>query len=436
MEVLKELFLNNTTHLHHLHHPQTSKLPALKTPDILAKPPPYRNPTPYKISVLTLVCDLNANLDINRRMLLETIRRFTLTKQELQSLKPGIIDIQYRTLYYGNRNFEMKKTKETQFGNQCTIRILDKNQHIINIKLFNNGVMEFTGIKSINQAQYPVSLIIECLHALKKQSEICESISDANKEANRGRGTPSIVKKRNQVLKYIEARPLTPVDTRTRQYFCNVFKKRNTLTFITKHLEQKDIFRLSLVCKFFWKLFSHRNTKFWEFMHYKLNRVNELQHPTILNTRINTTTLQQHIKNVTIKHDFFITKMSTYKPGLLMTSTTSQPIKLANQNIEMINSNFSTGFNIDQKKLTKLLQKQYPKMNISYEPDDKYHGIKIYWTHQASGVTIFISIFRTGSVLISGPKNEAQLIDAYKFINKHLREFYNEIWVPDDNAEK
>jgi hypothetical protein len=106
----------------------------------------------------------------------------------------------------------------------------------------------------------------------------------------------------------------------------------------------------------------------------------------------------------------------------------------------MINSDLSINHNINLKKMSKLLKKL--GMFNSYDPDD-YPGVltKYYYnpTNVVQGICnctphcsskeknssctkITISIFRPGSIIITGPRNTTQLMLAHDLIIKILKE--------------
>ena len=125
-----------------------------------------------------------------------------------------------------------------------------------------------------------------------------------------------------------------------------------------------------------------------------------------------------------------------------------------NWNIVMINSDFSCNFKIRREKLYEILDSRYGLV-VNYESDN-YPGVKtsFYWNErdpQRSGVCkckvgktcsgkgtgtlepedtcrkITISIFQSGKIIITGARNLQQIDDAYQFISKILRLYYDNI---------
>lgn len=125
-----------------------------------------------------------------------------------------------------------------------------------------------------------------------------------------------------------------------------------------------------------------------------------------------------------------------------------------NWNIVMINSDFSCNFKIRREKLYEILDSRYGLV-VNYESDN-YPGVKtsFYWSERdpmRSGVCkckvgktcsgkgtgtleqddtcrkITISIFQSGKIIITGARNLQQIDDAYQFISKILRLYYDNI---------
>ena len=442
MKLLRRLFLDSPSpSLESLE----LKLPNITSPDAIGKRPPYRNPTPYTISVLTLLCNLGANLDINSRVFFESVSNHTLSLSDLDEnydCLPGILDIQHKSLSSGCKSFGEKKNKSDRgntFNNGCTMRMLfeddqrNEGYNIINVKLFNNGTLHFTGVKSIEEGRMCVKIIVERLDRLRKLSKVHEQLIDFYNGDNAVTLTNHRIRD-NDIATQCSKDYKNSVD---------IFSLKKVLLQLTSHLKQKDIFKLSLTCKFFAYIYSSNNSHFWKAIISNKFDYLHISHPTLRNHVIDYNHFNSYVPKINFKQDYFNRCIGNYnyKPIVLFTGTTDETIQMDNESIEMINSNFNTHFFINQRKLTKLLQKNYPLLNSSYEPSDKYHGIKVYWPHPdtvndngdtSNIVYIFISIFRTGSIIMSGAKTEGQLNDAYKFINIIIKKYYSQIWIPNE----
>ena len=125
--------------------------------------------------------------------------------------------------------------------------------------------------------------------------------------------------------------------------------------------------------------------------------------------------------------------------------------KISNYRITMINSDFNTNFKIDLLKFLYILNTTEKELFTKFNPE-KYRGLIIgfYWNTDkpfqdgkcickskcnGKGVgygdggckKVTISIFKSGSIIITGGRTEQQIIDAYTKINTLLKEHYCEI---------
>jgi hypothetical protein len=119
--------------------------------------------------------------------------------------------------------------------------------------------------------------------------------------------------------------------------------------------------------------------------------------------------------------------------------------------IIMINSDFNTKFKIDLIKLLNILNSNEKELFTKFNPE-KYRGLIIgfYWNKRKdvqNGICtchcrcngkgngegegkckkITISIFKSGSVIITGGRMIKQLEDSYKFINNIFKEHFKDI---------
>lgn len=130
--------------------------------------------------------------------------------------------------------------------------------------------------------------------------------------------------------------------------------------------------------------------------------------------------------------------------------------KLHNIKIELINSDFTTNFMINNTKLNHIVKNKY-KAFSSYEPND-YPGVKnkFFWnannkTNQGKCmcepkcvergkksicVQITISVFQSGSVIITGAKSIQQIKDAYYYINTIFKDNYDQIHCKQKHSDK
>jgi len=126
-------------------------------------------------------------------------------------------------------------------------------------------------------------------------------------------------------------------------------------------------------------------------------------------------------------------------------------LEIINYKITMINSDFNTNFKIDLLKLLNILNINKKELFTKFNPE-KYRGLIIgyYWntdnelqegkchckgkcngkgngTGPSQCKKITISIFKSGSIIITGGRLVKQIQDAYYFINNILKENYKDI---------
>ena len=126
-------------------------------------------------------------------------------------------------------------------------------------------------------------------------------------------------------------------------------------------------------------------------------------------------------------------------------------LQIVNYKITMINSDFDTNFKIDLLKLLNILNTKDKELFTKFNPE-KYRGLIIgyYWNTDkkiqdgkclcknkcnGKGIgygdgeckKITISIFKSGSIIITGGRLIKQIEDAYQSINNILKENYHDI---------
>jgi hypothetical protein len=106
-------------------------------------------------------------------------------------------------------------------------------------------------------------------------------------------------------------------------------------------------------------------------------------------------------------------------------------VKLLNVNVEMINSDFETFFNIDQVQLTEILRNSPYNLFVKFDPLN-YPGVNIKYNCTEpidNQKECSILVFRTGQVIITGATCETHLKNAYDFINGIFKQYYNVLCV-------
>lgn len=115
-----------------------------------------------KTTIITGICGGNVGVDID----LDTFFRKLVINDQILGAK-----------YHGKIKGSIKGTKS--FYNQITFAVFSQEtQKIVNVKLFGNGNLHFSGVKNVEQAEISIKIILEQLLAVKGQEEIDVIIVD------------------------------------------------------------------------------------------------------------------------------------------------------------------------------------------------------------------------------------------------------------------
>lgn len=295
-------------------------------------------------------------------------------KKEIQ-----IKNTKYSEIEENEASKEKKKPGKRQFNNQATMIYRFKGNRLANIKIFNNGKLQITGVKSEDEVKKVISELIPLLTNTKynvKEEKSSEPVINQYLLSKTSTG-------QLQAYRYLRnLNPLTSNDDENYDWIPTEDKFLNTL---------KD-------------------------------------------------------------------------PKDYLAIPNPDEIHLTNLEIVLINSNYKVNFNIDRNVLAYILSVE-ENINCSFEANE-YQGVKIsyYWnTSQEKSkkpgicscethcrtiknknkktatpcILITISVFRTGSIIITGARNMTQIDDAYKFINsvldKNIKRLYQK---PDKPKEK
>ena len=106
---------------------------------------------------------------------------------------------------------------------------------------------------------------------------------------------------------------------------------------------------------------------------------------------------------------------------------TDEEIRVHGFKIDMINSNFSVGYNINRDSLFNILKNK--NVNCRYEP--LIHAcvnIKLpKYDNDLNIKTPSIFVFQSGNIIITGARNKDQIINSYNYIMTILNENYDKI---------
>lgn len=104
-----------------------------------------------RVSTMTLISDLNTVIDLN--YLYENIE----ANDRIKYIEHGVNNKGVNHKISKSRKNEKKKF----FYNQITAHIFEEK--IINVKIFNNGKIQMTGVKNINQGENVLKIIIDAI---------------------------------------------------------------------------------------------------------------------------------------------------------------------------------------------------------------------------------------------------------------------------------
>ncbi len=265
-----------------------------------------------------------------------------------------------------------KKAKEKKkvFYNQITIIVQPFKNRYNNVKLFNNGAVSMTGLKNFDEGEKSIKILIDKISKLKgfMFSNIENNIFD---------------------IPNIEDRNSIKCETCGNKYNQNVMKFSECKNFFcTNCISEKKFYKDG-----------------------------------------------QNINSV-LEKDALV----------------DRNCKINNYKIVLINSDYFVGFEIRRDELHNILINKY-NLYSSYEPciypgvNSKYYWNKDYKDAKFLGKCycksncngkgngegdgnckkITISIFQSGSVIITGARSMEQILDAYNFINNVFKENYDRI---------
>jgi len=275
------------------------------------------------------------------------------------------------------------KNKKKIFFNQITIIVKPTEHRSNNIKLFNNGAISMTGLKNFDEGHISINILLE---KLKKISGV---------------------------------------------YFDNI----NTNDTNDNDNDNDSEIKTDYECKFCDKIYSKHNIKLTSCEHNICNLCsNNLDE--LINTN-NKTEIKCKCCDSTLNENAIAFQNNC---------------KIKDYNIVLINSDFYIGFEIKRNELHELLTNKY-NIFSSYEPciypgvNSKYYFNESYDNEEFKGKCycdvycngkgnakgsgnckkITISIFQSGSIIITGARNVQQINIAYNFINGVIRDNKDQI---------
>jgi hypothetical protein len=419
-------------------------------------------PSDLQISTMTVITNIKAikdNKEYDCEIDISTLSRFVdvypENSQNAEDKNGCVVGIDY----FSNipRGCSLQKSKKSPFYNQATIHYNYWGFRSVNVKIFNNGKLQMTGLRSKDEAELITSYIIKTLkdttikiypsitalpengsvndfslvynpktrksnyyrwNYFKNFKDVMLILSD-NKFNNQGWISDSSIKEFIDAIKALISNYENQLSIKIENHNNNIPTNEND-----------EIMYQNIIDEFKNRVVFLKNKL------KKIEKVRKIDAETLCNIVKNNyndliTLDKDEIADFEIMDDSFQYKLSTIK-------------------IELINSDFNTNFPINNTKLHEILSKKY-RIFASYEPND-YPGVKSKYCWSLANIgkidrqgrcfcnppcfsrgkksvctQITISIFQSGSIIITGAKSIQQIKDAYLFINTVLKGNYSYI---------
>ena len=414
---------------------------------------------------------------------------------QLQEKDGGIIEIDYPSNL--NRGYTNKKKKKNPFYNQATIIYEYWGFRSVNIKIFNNGKLQMTGIQSSEEAKLITQYLIQKL----KETNIylytnLNQIKNLKNQEYAMYYNPKTTKycyyRKNYIFKmgidsildYNEISELLGIshDTESQQNELDNKNNKNNKSNKKEYISNKinnwvsdnEIMAISnKISQKLAQLITLSNSKNSEIIQNMNNNIEQIDNQNkindikSINIKINEiqSVLKRMEKILKIDKDIINDIIKNNKDKLedieFIKNSPDSIINLGNEinlnyflklsylKIELINSDFNTYFVINNTNLHHILTNKY-KIFSTYEPND-YPGVKSKYcwnknnkskSHEGRCMCepacfslgkksvctqITISVFQSGSIIITGAKSIQQVEDTYRFMNKVLKDNYQMI---------
>lgn len=449
---------------------------------------------PLSISTSTITSFINK--EVNLSLISRFVNIYNYHNKQLNTKEGGIFHQSYfndfpRTNLEPvlNKQLKLHKKKCKEFNNQTTIHYKYYESFRVNIKLFSNGRLELTGIKTEQETEFVSNLLISTLKniSIPIYYEVEPSfVEDKNQ--------PQVPLSHHYFLlynssngkysysRYINGKIYTADEIET-----NIKTRQTEITAMKKNIKTiVDNINWELINYIEWNHTISHMTKVKELIKSVVNQINKI----LIENRVDinytgncsnylefrelfTSELNQQLKTYfelvvnqlqkqirVLRDDVAIVELFNKSQHITSKLTTPQQIYHFNigevvqlpgeyltTHIEthLINSDYNVNFYINLDELVRVLT-NYGMFNY-YNPNS-YPGIlaKFYYnianpiqgicncekhcsTKEKKSICtkITISIFRPGSIIITGSKSIQQLVDTYEAINKILFANYGKI---------
>jgi len=472
----------------------------------------YQEPSEVKISTMTLVSNIksdneeqsieedNIKTDISLDILCRFINRYSENDEILTTSDGGITSIDYYTNFSTSITYEnLIKHKNNPFFNQMSVILETFGFKKANVKIFNNAKLQMTGVLSENEGENVSKKIINILKTSKikiyTNTSFLDSMEDKSQKLNKTNDYALVYNHKTDKMFYYRWNYLDIIGEIEKHIKVPLFNKKKEeeefkkkLGWISDTVIMKFIYLLQSRLTLLNQIKDKINKEYTELSekkdNIKMNAMNTNCNIDEEEAKINTMLFELNSNKSIITEniidlsniynkikliretDILVLKMikKKYNEDLQQLSEMDNinecyeynivdnidTFKLNNTKIELINSDFSTNFLINNTKLYKIVKNKY-KAFSSYEPND-YPGVKnkFFWNvenveqNRPQGkcqcepkcikrgkkslcTQITISVFQSGSVIITGAKSIQQVRDAYTYINKIFKDNFDDI---------
>lgn len=373
---------------------------------------PNEAPTPSNVELVNMTIGFELCKFVNLKLIAEHM-----------DLDDTILGIKFENTIRGQckKNKPSKKTKSkyrkkknNDFKNQCTI-IVNVGTKALNVKLFNNGQLVFTGCKDIKQIEIATNAVVTRIHNL--QGHVKYIIPSTFKQS----GSKNIFKK--EIAQYrelihvlifaigitnIDAEPFNPI--LTQQEACEIFVDHFEDSQSTDGRYILGLLQIIEILK----------------SYYDINVIQQWKSDE------NITPFARNIIDAW-QPDAERQEICLELPSYLNNDQLIEP-DYNKVTISNINNRMSCNYPLNREVVAKLLRNDERIFSVDLD-EDRYPGV-ITLLKTKSGRNVTIIYFNSGKVTITSTKTQEQVHEAYKFITDFCREHFNELLMKRDYLAK